>query len=423
VGWRVHYYSYQNRNDLRLGAGFQGAAMDSHLLNDARGLQARTVAMRREIHRHPELGLDLPRTRETVLDALSGLDLEVSCSEATSGVVATLRGSRPGPTVLLRGDMDALPMPEDTDLPFASEESGRMHACGHDAHTAMLASAAHLLSTRADALAGNVRFMFQPGEEGYGGAKIMLEEGVLEAHGAVESVFGLHVEPRFPAGVICCRPGAVLASVDTVCARIVGRGGHGSMPHDAADPVPAACEIVQAIQSFVTRRFSVFGPVVATVGRIQAGTTSNVIPESAELDITLRSLSEETRERLSAGICQLVEQIAAAHGLRGEADLRRGYPPTINHAAGVALVAATARELLGDPGYLEMSEPLMAAEDFSYLLQRYNGAFAFLGVAPPGTEGGAAPCHSNRMQIDEDAMAVGVAMHSAIALSALRGDS
>jgi len=397
--------------------------MDQQLLNDARGLQTRTVAMRREIHRHPELGLELPRTRETVLDALSGLDLEVSCSEATSGVVATLRGARPGPTVLLRGDMDALPMSEDTGLPFASEDPARMHACGHDAHTAMLASAAHLLSARADALAGDVRFMFQPGEEGYGGAKIMLEEGVLEAHGALQSVFGLHVEPNFPSGVICCRTGAVLASADTVCARILGRGGHGSMPHHAADPVPAACEIVQAIQSFVTRRFSVFGPVVATVGRIQAGTTSNVIPECAELDITLRSLSGETREQLSTGVCRLVEQIAAAHGLRSEADLKRGYPPTINHPAGVELVAGAARALLGEDGYLEMSEPLMAAEDFSYLLQRYNGAFAFLGVAPPGTEGQVEPCHSNRMLIDEDAMAVGVAMHCAIALSALRDDA
>ncbi|CUS50990.1 N-acetyl-L,L-diaminopimelate deacetylase [hydrothermal vent metagenome] len=296
-----------------------------------------------------------------------------------------------------------------------------MHACGHDAHTAMLASAAHLLSERAENISGNVLFMFQPGEEGYGGAKIMLDEGVLEAGEKPDSVFALHVAPELPSGVIGCRSGPILAAADTVLGRIIGQGGHGSMPHNAADPVPVACEVVQAIQTLVTRQFSVFDPVVATVGRIQAGTTNNVIPESAELDITLRSLSEDTRERLASGVCGLVEQIPVAHGLQGEVKLKRGYPPTINHAAGAEVVAKAAKALLGEEGYRLMPDPFMASEDFSYLLQRYNGAFAFLGVAPPGTEGKAAPCHSNHMLVDEDAMAVGVAMHAAIVLTCLDG--
>ena len=312
-------------------------------------------------------------------------------------------------------------MSEDTGLPYASQTPGRMHACGHDAHTAMLASAAHLLSEHVEHISGNVLFMFQPGEEGYGGAKVMLDEGVLEAGGKPDSVFALHVAPELPSGVVGCRSGPILAAADTVYGRIIGRGGHGSMPHNAADPIPVACEVVQAIQTLVTRRFSVFEPVVATVGRIQAGTTNNVIPESAELDITLRSLSQDTRERLASGVCDLIEQIAVAHGLQGEVKLKRGYPPTINHAAGSELVAAVAKALLGEKGYRLMPEPFMAAEDFSYLLQRYNGAFAFLGVAPPGTEGAAAPCHSNHMLIDEDAMAVGVAMHAAIALTSFDG--
>ena len=395
--------------------------MYEQLLTGARELQAQTVAMRREIHQEPELGLDLPQTRATVLDGLSGLDVEIHQSQATTGLVAILRGARPGPNILLRGDMDALPMSEDTGLPYASQAPGRMHACGHDAHTAMLASAAHLLSERAENISGNVLFMFQPGEEGYGGAKIMLDEGVLEAGEKPDSVFALHVAPELPSGVIGCRSGPILAAADTVHGRIIGRGGHGSMPHNAADPVPIACEVVQAIQTLVTRQFSVFDPVVATVGRIQAGTTNNVIPESAELDITLRSLSEDSRERLVSGVCGLVEQIPVAHGLQGEVKLKRGYPPTINHAAGAELVAKAAQALLGEKGYRLMPDPFMASEDFSYLLQRYNGAFAFLGVAPPGTEGKAAPCHSNHMLVDEHAMAVGVAMHAAIALTCLDG--
>ena len=390
--------------------------MDHPLLEQARALQPRTIALRREIHRHPELGLDLPKTRETVLDSLAGLKLDLAMSEMTSGIVATLRGARSGPCVLLRGDMDALPMSEDTGVDFTSEVPERMHSCGHDAHTAMLASAAELLHQKRENLHGNVQFMFQPGEEGWGGAKIMLDEGLLEKNGEPDAVFALHVQPGMPAGVIGCRTGPILAAADTALVKIIGRGGHGSAPHRAADPVPVACEIVQAIQSLVTRRFSVFDPIVATVGRIQAGTTNNVIPEHAELDITLRSLSVESRDRLSKSISQLIEQIASAHGLRANVELKRGYPPTINHVAGVKLVSETARTLLGKNGYRELPEPVMASEDFSYILQRYSGAFAFLGVGPSDnsiTE--VPPCHSNRMMIDEDAMAVGVAMHTALA--------
>ena len=394
--------------------------MSHPLLEEARSLQPQTVALRREIHRHPELGLDLPRTRETVLDSLAGLDLELALSKETSGIVGTLHGEHSGPSVVLRGDMDALPMTEDTGLDFASEETGRMHSCGHDAHTAMLATAAALLHRHREHLTGSVRFMFQPGEEGWGGAKIMLEEGLLDSNGEPDAAFALHVRPEAPAGVIGCRTGPILAAADTALVRIIGRGGHGSAPHDAADPVPAACETVQAIQSFVTRRFNVFDPVVATVGRIQAGTTNNIIPESAELDITLRSLSSESRERLCDGIQQLIEKIATAHGLKAEVRLKRGYPPTINHESGVTIVERTAKDLLGDDGYIEMPEPVMASEDFSYVLQKYRGAFAFLGVGPKnGGTTNAAPCHSNHMVIDEDSMAIGVAMHAALAYQTL----
>ena len=300
--------------------------MTTELLEQAQSLQERTVALRREIHQHPELGLHLPRTQKAVLDSLQGLDLDIQLSKNTSGIVATLHGANPGPAVLLRGDMDALPMPEETGLPFASAEQGCMHACGHDAHTAMLASAAHLLCQHRERISGSVRFMFQPGEEGPGGAKPMLDEGLLDADGAPQAIFALHVEPELSAGTIACRTGPILAAVDTVFARLTGKGGHGSMPHNALDPTPVACEVVQAIQTMVTRRFDVFDPVVATVGRIQSGTTNNVIPEFAEMEITLRSLSVQARERLAKGVEQLVRQIPAAHDLEVTFEIEKGYP-------------------------------------------------------------------------------------------------
>ena len=391
--------------------------MKSALFEEAQALQGQTVALRRDIHRHPELGLHLPRTRATVLEALSDLDLDITLSNETSGIVATLHGARSGPSVLLRGDMDALPMPEQTGLDFSSTESGCMHACGHDAHTAMLASAAHLLHDYREHLNGSVRFMFQPGEEGPGGAKPMLDEGILDPDGTLQSVYALHVEPELPSGTIACRTGPILAAVDTVFAKIVGQGGHGSMPHSAVDPIPVACEIVQAIQTLVTRRFDVFDPVVATVGRIEAGTVSNVIPEFAELDITLRSLSMESRARLADGVERLVRQISAAHDLEGNMEIELGYPPTVNHAAGEQAVLRACQSVLGEDRYMQMATPWMGAEDFSYLLERFSGAFVFLGAAP--TDSTPQPCHSSRMMLDENAFPSGVAIYAALALQEL----
>jgi len=366
--------------------------ISQRLVSQAQDMQPETVQLRRQIHQHPELGNDLPRTKAAVLEAIADLNLEIAHSHSTSGLVATLRGAGgPGRTIVLRGDMDALPMPEDTGLEFASRVENTMHACGHDAHTAMLASAARLLHRHREQLHGTVKFMFQPGEEGPGGAEPMLSEGA-------------------------CRPGPVLAAADTVRIRIIGKGGHGSMPHDALDPVPVACELVQAFQTFITRRMKPFDPVVLTVGRIQAGTVHNVIPECAHLDVTVRTFSNESRQVARAGIHRLSESIAAAHEMRAEVSIEEGYPATFNDDGFTALVAGTARETFGEHRYLDMAEPLMGSEDFSYVLQRYPGAFAFIGVSPcKDTPHAAPPCHSNRMLLDEDALATGVAMHASIA--------
>ena len=391
------------------------------LLAAAVDLQPDTVALRRRLHRRPEVGLTLPETQATVLEAIDGLPLRVTRGTAVSSVVGVLEGARPGPAVLLRGDMDALPMPEDTGLDFASEVPGVMHACGHDTHVAMLVGAAKLLSARRDRLAGRVVFMWQPGEEGFGGAPIMIEEGVLEAAGQpVGSAFALHITTQLASGVVGVRRGSAMASSDTLRIVVTGRGGHASNPSAALDPIPVACAIVQAIQTMVTREVSVFEPAVVTIARIAAGTTDNVIPETAEMLGTMRTLSEETRAAVKDRLHRLVPAIAAGHGATAELWIEEGYPVTVNSDGAADLVHATTVGLVGpDRARLER-DPIMGAEDWSYVLQRVPGAMTWLGACPPGSDPEVAPTnHSNRVIFDEDAMAVGVATHAAVALAAL----
>jgi amidohydrolase len=373
-----------------------------------------TIQLRRRIHRHPELGLTLPRTQATVLEALDGLGLEVRTGQRTTSVVARLRGARPGPTILLRGDMDALPMPEDTGLPFASEVPNAMHACGHDGHTAMLVGAARLLAGRRESLAGSVLFMFQPGEEGYHGARVMIEEGLLDGEEPPTGAFAMHVTHRRPAGVISAKAGPTAAAADTIQMVVRGQGGHASAPHDCLDPIPIACEIVQALQTMVTRRVHVFDPAVVTIAKIEAGTTRNVIPETATLLGTVRTVSEATRESVLAGVRRVAQGVAAAHGAEVDVEITRGYPPTVNDERFARFVLDTARDLLGGDGAQQASNPMMGAEDFSYVLQRVPGAMANLGTRPDS--GPAYPNHSNRMLLNESALATGVAMHAAVAL-------
>jgi hippurate hydrolase len=392
------------------------------LVEAARALQPRTVALRRKIHKTPEQGLRLPGTQAAVMHALNGLDLHVGTGEKCDSVTAVLTGSRPGPTVLLRGDMDALPLQEDSGLAFASEVDGSMHACGHDTHTAMLVSAARLLCSRREALHGNVVFMFQPGEEGYHGARFMIHEGILEAGGRpIERAFALHITSTDVSGTVRSRAGAIMAADDSFTVRVTGRGGHGAMPADALDPVPAAAAMVSALQTMITRRISVFEPAVITVARITAGTTSNIIPETAELEGTIRTLSEATRAKLQKEVVRVCEHIGAAYDCRVLVDITPGYPVTVNDDELGPHVVDLAGAVLGARHAALMPNPLMGAEDFSYVLQRVPGAYAFLGACPPGVEPEeAAPNHSNRVHFDESALANGVAMYAAFALDALR---
>ena len=289
------------------------------------------VELRRTLHRWPEVGNDLPITQEQVLAAIEPLPLDVTVHETTSGVAALLTGGKPGPTVLLRGDMDALPLAEDTGLDFSSNHENQMHACGHDTHTAMLVGAARLLAERAGDLAGRVLFMFQPGEEGEHGARFMLDEGLLDvpplADGTpspVTGAFALHITSMLPTGWLTCRGGPTMASADTLLITITGEGGHASEPFRAVDPIPVACEIVQALQTMVTRTIDVFDPCVVTVGRIAAGTTDNIIPETAHIEGTIRAVSEATRARVHGNISRVAEGIAAAHGVTATVEIDNG---------------------------------------------------------------------------------------------------
>jgi amidohydrolase len=398
------------------------AFVADELLRDAERVLPGVIDLRRTIHHHPELGLELPRTQATVIDALAGLDLDVRTGNDVSSVIADLRGGRArddSPVIVLRGDMDALPMPEDTGLPFASEIDGAMHACGHDAHVAMLVGAARLLAERRADLPGSIRFMFQPGEEGFHGARFMLEEGLLD-NPHVDAAFALHVAPNLPSGSISTRSGALMASADVLQIVVTGKGGHASTPYLANDPMPVAAEIVQALQVMVTRRINAFDPVVISITKIRAGTTDNVIPEQVKMLGTLRAVSESGRRMATAGIERVATSIAHAHEMEAEVTVIRGYPVTVNDDAFAQFALGVGRALVGDALVIPMPTPAMGAEDFSYVLQERPGALAFLGVCPPGQSPKLAhSCHSNRMVIDEAAMQTGIAMHVAVALSYL----
>ncbi|MDB2450433.1 M20 family metallopeptidase [Pseudomonadales bacterium] len=376
------------------------------------------IDLRRKIHANPELGNQLPETTAAVLNELSDLGLEIRASKETTSLIATLKGEGDGPRILLRGDMDALPMPEDNDLSFASRNANKMHACGHDAHTAMLVGAARLLHENKEHVNGTVDFFFQTGEEGYYGAKVVLDEGMFEAPYSPDAIFALHITPLMDSGKFTGRPGPILAAADTWKIKVTGKGGHASMPHDALDPIPVACEIVQALQHMVVSRINAFNPVVLTTTKIEAGTTSNVIPESVDMLGTLRSTSERSRAKAHEGIKRIATQIAMAHEMEAEVELSLGYPVTVNHPDFVDFARGTLEQLFGEGAYIPMKTPMMGAEDFSYLLERWPGAMFFLGVKPDDPSL-AAPCHSNRMILNEESMAYGIAAHAAIAMSYL----
>jgi hippurate hydrolase len=399
----------------RHGAVLGLLEQSSNMLEEARRL-------RRELHAWPELGLDLPKTRESVLQALEGLPLDITLHTTTSGIAAMLTGDKPGPTVMLRGDMDALPMPEDTGLEYSSRIDSVMHACGHDTHVAMLAGAARMLSERKSDLTGRVLFMFQPGEEGYGGAEYMLNEGILNvgSESPLTAAYALHITSSLPSGFIGSKGGPIMASSDVVQIEITGKGGHASEPFRTLDPIPVACEIVQALQMFVTRKIDIWDPTVITITKLIAGTATNVIPETARIEGTIRAMSAATRSKVHDGIRRVAEGIAEAHDMRAEVTITLGYPVTVNDGPSADFALDIAKAVNGDKNVAHMPNPVMGAEDFSYVLEKVPGAMLFLGGTRQGKDPRtAAPNHSNRVMFEEEAMTTGMALYSALALRTL----
>ena len=388
--------------------------------DNATDLDQDLVRLRREIHAEPEIGLHLPRTQEKILTALKGLPLEITLGKTLTSVTAVLRGGLPGPTVLLRGDMDALPITELTGLDYASRIDGAMHACGHDLHTAMLVGAARLLSERQESLRGNVIFMFQPGEEGYDGAGHMIREGVLDAAGRrADAAYGMHVFSSLePYGQFATKPGVMLSASDGLFITVLGAGGHGSAPHAAKDPVTAAAEMVTALQVMITRQFNMFDPVVLTVGVLHAGTTRNVIPESARIEATVRTFSHASRERMMSAVPVLLKGIAHAHGLEVDVEYRGEYPLSITDENETLTAEKTIQNLFGESRLTRWATPLSGSEDFSRVMAEVPGTFIGLSaVAPDADHTEAAFNHSPYATFDDGVLADGAALYAELAIA------
>jgi len=372
------------------------------------------VALRRDIHREPELGFDTEKTAEKVLNALDGLPLEIQTGVAENGVVAILRGGSDGPTVALRADMDALPIHEETGLPFASETDGKMHACGHDGHTSMLVGAARTLSQDhlRERLNGTVKFVFQPAEEGEGGGRVMVEEGVADD---IRSIFALHLWPGLEFGTAATKAGPIMAAADAFEMTVKGSGGHGAMPHLAIDAVAIAAQVVTVLQTVVSREVDPVEPAVVTVGEIGAGSAYNIIPGTARLGGTVRTLDAGLRERMPERIEEISRGVAK--GMRGDAELdyHFSYPVTRNDADAAKLVLGVAGELFGEERAVELAHPSMGAEDFAFFLEKVPGAFIWLGV------GDVSGLHTPKFAFDEEILPQGAALLAALALESLSG--
>ncbi|MEV8371601.1 M20 family metallopeptidase [Kribbella sp. NPDC056861] len=380
------------------------------------------IDLRRALHQVPEYDLDLPKTQGLILQALEGLDLEITLGQELSSVTAVLRGGAgPGPVVLLRGDMDALPVTERVDVPFKSTHPGLMHACGHDLHVAGLVGAVKILHELREQLAGDVVFMFQPGEETTGGAPIMIREGVLEAAGRrVDSAYCLHVQSAGdPIGLWSSKAGPLMAAADQLSVRVVGAGAHGSEPYRGLDPIPVLCEIVGALQTMVTRQFDVFDPVVLTVGKIAGGTKENIIPDDAFFDATIRSFSVEAQAKVQKASVQLVEGIAAAHGLTAEADYRVGYPVTVNDEQEYVFARQAIVDLFGPEAFRERPTAECGAEDMSFVLNEVPGAYVNLSACSAFEPELAADNHSPLADFDDSVLPNAAALLAELAVRRL----
>jgi amidohydrolase len=381
-------------------------ATDTTLHREVDEILPGVIADRRHLHQHPELGFQEHETAKFVVERLQALGAEeIKPGIGRTGVTALIRGSLPGKTVALRADMDALPIVEENDVEYKSQHNGVMHACGHDSHVAMLLGTARMLQQMRDRFAGTVKLIFQPGEEGLGGAMEMIKDGALE-NPAPDAIFGIHIWQGLDLGVVAARPGTAMVAADGFIITIHGLGGHGAQPHLCIDPIAVGAQIVTALQTIVARELDPTLPGVVTVGAFHAGEASNVIPETAELRGTIRAVTQDQREMLAKRIEEITQGIATAMRATIEVKITFGVPPTVNDAAMTEIVKSAAREVVGDEGTID--GPLMVvSEDMSEFLNRVPGCFYFVGSqnAERGLTWGH---HHPRFDIDEEAMAIGI---------------
>jgi amidohydrolase len=387
------------------------------VLSKAEQLKQKLVELRRDFHEHPELGLQEINTAKKVEGVLKGLGMETKMLVNGTGVRGFLGGSKPGKTIALRADMDALPIQEETDLPYQSQNKGVMHACGHDAHTAMLLGAATILSEMRKEFKGNVVFIFQPAEEIGAGAKAMVEEGVLEE---VDRIFGLHVYSILPFGTLGYRPGPLMAAGDFFDVKITGKGGHGGLPHLTVDPIVIAANVINALQTLVSREVDPVESAVMSICKMSSGEAYNVIPETATFGGTIRSHKPELREVLPRRIKEILEGVVSAMRGSYEFNLMSKFPATINDEEMTAFVVNVAKEILGEDK-ISVLKPLMGSEDFSFYLQKIPGTFVFLGVENK-EKGIIFPQHHPKFDIDEDILPIGTTLHVSVALEYLKGE-
>jgi amidohydrolase len=395
--------------------------MDPQLLHSVRErVRASTnfvVATRRDVHAHPELGNQERRTPALIVSVLKPLGFEIREGVGGTGVVAVLRGAHPGPTLALRADMDALPLNEEASPPYRSTVTGVMHACGHDGHVAMLLGAARVLQALRDDMHGNVKLLFQPAEETYGGAGEMVAAGCLTQDPPVDAVFGLHIEPFGAVGELRLRDGAIMASSDVVRVTVQGRGGHASEPHACIDPVPPAAHIITNLQTMVTRGFDVNSPVVISITYLQAGSAFNIIPSEVVLAGTVRTVDPAVRAEMPARIGHLARHTAAAFGASADVAYVNGPGVVVNHAGFTDFVRQVVGETRGSEAVVELEHAMMSAEDFGVYLEQVPGTFAFLGARPAHHE--VFPLHHAQFDFDERALPVGVEILSTVALEYL----
>ncbi len=365
------------------------------------------IGIRREIHMYPELGFEEVKTSRLISEWLERFGLEVQKGVAGTGVIGLLRGKSQGKTVAIRADMDALPIEELNEVPYASKIKGKMHACGHDAHVTILLGVARIFSSLRDQIKGNIKWIFQPAEEGGGGGKRMVEEGVLE-NPRVDAIFGAHVFPQIEIGKVGICKGKALASADRFIIKLIGQSGHAASPHLAKDPILAAGHLITQIHSIVSREVDPLESAVITIGKVSGGTAFNIIPDEVELLGTVRALSPEIQEKMKKRIEEAVRGVTQTFGMRYDFEYEYGYPVLINEPEMIQLVASACAKGIGEENIVEVP-PSMGAEDFAFYLEKVPGAFFRLGIRNE-SKGVVHPYHNSRFDIDEDVLPFGVEM-------------